>query len=91
MSEDSMYKMAEQRADDKISFQRHLISYVSVNLFLFVINFILSPHEWWFMWVSLFWGIGLLIHFLKAYVLYDKFDGKYRDDMIENELEKMKK
>jgi hypothetical protein len=50
-----------------------------------------SRGEWWFYWVTLFWGIGLVSHYLKTFVFFEKFDEKYRDQMIEKEMEKMRK
>ncbi len=42
----------------------HLISYVSVQVGLFAINMLTSPHELWFYWPMLAWGIGLFTHAL---------------------------
>lgn len=36
------------------------------------------------------WGIGLILHFLKAFVLVDKLNVD-RERMIEEEMKKMKK
>ena len=91
MSESDLYKRAEKRVDEKMGFYRHLYSFVAVNILLAVINLVFSPEDWWFMWVTLFWGIGLLIHFVKTFIVFDRFDEKYRDQMIEKEMEKMKK
>lgn len=56
---------------------------------LFIINYLFTPNEWWFYWVALFWGIGVLFNYLKVFIIYDKFDELYRDNMIEKEMEKM--
>ena len=94
MSEDDLYRRAEKRVDEKIGFYRHLYSFVGVNALLFIINLItnIMSHsgEWWFYWVTLFWGIGLFIHFLKTFVFTEKLEDN-RDKMIEKEMEKMKK
>ena len=90
MSESEIYKRAEKRVDEKMGFYRHLYSYVAVNVILIVINVLFSRGEWWFYWVSLFWGIGLVSHYLKTFVFFERFDEKYRDKMIEKEMEKMK-
>ena len=90
MSEEDLYKKAERRADEKIGFYKHLISFAGVNIFMIVINALTSPGDWWFYWVTIFWGIALLIHFLRIFVLTGKLEDN-RDKMIENEMEKMKK
>jgi len=88
--QEELYKIAEKRVDEKIGFLKHLYSYITVNIILFVINLIFNPYEWWFMWVSLFWGIGLISHFLKVYILFDKFVEKYRNNMIKKEINKIR-
>ena len=94
MSEDNLYRIAEKRVDEKIGFYRHLYSFVGVNAFLFIVNlitnFLSHSNEWWFYWITIFWGIGLLIHFLKTFVFTKSLEDK-RDKMIKKEMEKMKK
>ena len=91
MSESDLYKRAEKRADEKIGFYRHLYSFIAVNIIFIVMNLVFSPGELWFYWVTIFWGIGLVTHFLKVFVFNKKMDEGYRDRMIEKEMEKMKK
>lgn len=91
MSESELYSRAEKRVDEKMGFYRHLYSFIAVNIILIIINILFSRGEWWFYWVTLFWGIGLVSHYLKTFVFFEKFDEKYRDQMIEKEMEKMRK
>ncbi|ADC46511.1 hypothetical protein mru_0660 [Methanobrevibacter ruminantium M1] len=91
MYEDKLYDKAERRVDEKIKFYRHLYSYIAVNVILAVINLIFFKGDWWFLWVSLFWGIGLVSHFIKTFVIFNYFDDHHRDSMIENEMAKMRK
>lgn len=92
MSEDELYRRAEKRADEKIGFYKHLYSFIGVNILLFIINLFTlgKTGEWWFYWVTVFWGIGLVIHFLRIFVLTGKLEDN-RDEMIEKEMEKLKK
>ena len=83
MSENEAKARAEKIVDEKIGFYHHLYSYIVVNVILAVINILFSPDHWWFIWVSFFWGIGLVTHFVRTHI--------YRDRMIEKEMEKMKK
>ena len=91
MSESELYKKKKKRVDEKMSFYHHLYSFIAVNIILIIINVLFSRGEWWFYWVTLFWGIGLVSHYLKTFVFFEKFDEKYRDQMIEKEMEKMRK
>lgn len=84
-------EIAEKRVERKIKFKRNLYSYIFVNIILAVINFIFTPEYWWVLWVMFFWGIGVLINFLNAYVLFDKFDSEeYRERKIQEEMEKLR-
>ena len=91
MSEENLYNRAERRVDEKIGFYRHLYSYVAVNVILAIVNILFSNGDWWFLWISFFWGIGLVAHFIKTFIVFDKFEGKHRESMIEKEIEKMRK
>ena len=65
-----MWEIAKRRA----SFKSHLGVYIVVNCFLWAIWFFTSndgvPNSKypWPIWSTLGWGIGLLFHFLGAYV-----------------------
>lgn len=86
-----IYEKAEKRANEKIDFFKHLYSYLVVNFILFALNFLTSPNDWWFLWVALFWGIGLISHFLRVYVIGEKVLGGYREKMVEKEMENIRK
>lgn len=90
MQIDKIYTRAQEKVNEKIKFYRHMFSYMTTILLLFVVNYICTPEYWWVLWVAFFWGIGVLLNFLKVYVIYDKFDEVYRERMIEEEINKMK-
>ncbi len=94
MSDNDLYRRAEKRADEKIGFYKHLYSFVGVNIMLFVINLVTNimggEGGWWFYWVTVFWGIGLVFHFLKTFVFSNRLEDN-REQMIEKEMEKLKK
>ncbi|MFX1419266.1 MAG: 2TM domain-containing protein [Promethearchaeota archaeon] len=75
----------------------HLTSYISVMLFLFIINFITFPVYYWVIFPSIFWGAAVVLHII-LYIQY--FSGKAKgggiftsrkEHAIEKELEKMRK
>ncbi len=88
MVDNEIYKRAEKRADEKIDFYKHLYTYIFVNFIFLLVNVIFSPGEYWFLWISFFWGIGVISQFLKVFVFYDKFLDKCRSRMIEREMKK---
>ncbi|CAB3288586.1 Histidine kinase [Methanocaldococcus lauensis] len=48
----------------KRKFLIHLIIYIIVNAMFIVDNLLYTPKEIWFIYPLIFWGIGLLIHYL---------------------------
>ena len=62
--EEEAYREARRAAEHKIAFFRHLVSYVFVILFLFVVD----PSHWGARVVALAWGIGLASHFFQVMV-----------------------
>ena len=86
---DSIRLRAKERVDAKIKFYMNFISYVIVNSVLFVINWLYTPEFWWVAFPVLFWGIGVLMNFLKAFVIMDMFDGNYREHKIQEEMERL--
>lgn len=89
---DNIRDVAEKKEDAKIEFYKNFISYVVVNAILAVINFLFTPDIWWVLFPLFIWGIGVLFDFLKAFVLYGRFDGEeYRERKIEQEMEKLRK
>lgn len=71
--DESLWRVAKKRAE----FKRHLISYILVNIMLWVIwgftNFdrvieARIPNFPWPAYVTFFWGIGLAFNFFGAYV-----------------------
>ena len=88
--DDNLRTRAEERVNRKIEFLRNFKAYLIVNAILAVINAVFSPDFWWVSFPLFFWGIGVVIDFLKAYVLIDDFDSEsYRERKIQEEMEKL--
>lgn len=88
---DTLRARAEERVNLKIKFYRNLKVYLIVNAVLVVINWFGSSDFWWVSFPIVFWGIGVLVDFLKAYVFIDDFDSDdYRERKIQEEMEKLR-
>ena len=44
------------------SFAVHLFAYVATVLILLFVNLTVTPKVWWFYWVALGWGAGIIAH-----------------------------
>ena len=73
---DEKYEEAKKRVKELKDFYRNLLTYVGVNILLIIINLITSPGSLWFYWVTIFWGIAILLHASKVFILKGKFLGK---------------
>ena len=77
---------AKKIAQRKMDFVRHAIIYAIVMAVLAIINNVTwGGYQWW-LWPALGWGIGVVAHFLSAF-LYQ--GGNLEKRLIQKELEKM--
>jgi hypothetical protein len=78
--------LARNIARRKVAFIRHAISYLVVLVGLALINNLTwGGYQWW-LWVAFGWGIGVVSHFLSAF-LYQS--GSLVERLAKRELEKM--
>lgn len=75
-NDDEKYKRAKRRLEDVKGFYTNLFSYIVINIFLFIINIVFTPGTWWFLFPLIFWGIGVLFHFLGVFVFEKRVFGK---------------
>ena len=89
---DEQYKEAKAKVSELKSFYKNLISYISVNVILIIINLAASPGSLWFYWITIFWGIAILIQASKVFLIKDKFLGKdWEEKKIKDIMEKENK
>ena len=83
--DEKLWQLATQRA----RFRGKVLSYIAVNIFLWAIWLITKNHDYnhsfipWPAWVSLGWGFGLAINYVKIYHMNG-------DDEIQKEYDKLK-
>jgi hypothetical protein len=64
--EQQRYERARKRVQALKGFYIHAVTYVLVNIGLFVIN-LMTGGGWWFFWPLIGWGIGLAAHGLNVF------------------------
>lgn len=82
---------AEKRVEEKLGFLKHLVVYIIVNAFLFVINAVTGPKFWWFLFPLGGWGIALVAHFVTVFVLGGGLVEEWRRKEIEKEAERLRR
>lgn len=88
---DVKYENAKARVKELKDFYRNLLTYIAVNILLIAINLITNPSHLWFYWVTLFWGIGIVLHASKVFFLKGRFLGKdWEEKKIQQIMKKEK-
>lgn len=83
------YDIAKQRVKKKSDFRSHLVTYLIICSFLFVINLMTSPGYLWAIWPAMGWGIGLAFHaFSVMGIIADKDN---EEELIQKELRRMER
>jgi len=71
--EEEKLKRAKKRARRLRKFYSGLIAYIVVNIILIIINLVTSPGSYWFYWVTIFWGIAIILDAVKTFAgVYDE-------------------
>jgi hypothetical protein len=83
---DERYEKAKKRVEELKKFYGNLITYVAVNILLIIINLVTSPRSLWFYWVTIFWGLAILLHASRVFVLRGKFLGEEWEEKKIREL-----
>ncbi|MCP5469859.1 MAG: 2TM domain-containing protein [Chlamydiales bacterium] len=86
--DDERYKKAKKRVAKLRSFYSNLITFILVNVLLIIINLIADPHSLWFYWVTLIWGIILIVQAFNTFTIRDSFLG---EEWERKKVEKMLK
>lgn len=85
---DEEYWRVRRRVRRVLRFYRHLVTFVAVNLLLFLIDFISSREEFFVQWVALVWGAILALHFLNTFVFSALLGSDAERHMIDKEMQK---
>ena len=88
----SEIRKARKQVKKKKEFYQHLMSFVTVNCFLMVINLLTSPNHLWFIYPILGWGMGLMFHYVDVFGVpgFGMLDKGWEEREIENELRRMR-
>ena len=89
---DERYKKAKKRVEELKKFYGNVVTYVAINIVLIVINLVTNPGSLWFYWVTIFWGMAILLHASRVFILRGKFlGGEWEEKKIRELMEKEEK
>jgi Na+/melibiose symporter-like transporter len=82
--------LTEQQARHRVRQLRIFYSqvgwFVAINIFLLVVNLVTSPNDLWFYWVTIFWGLALL---LQAFTVFFTKGSLFGKDWEERKVAKL--
>jgi 2TM domain len=64
-----MKKQHISNSQKRREFKSHLMSFIVINGFLILLNLFTSPSYFWAIYPILGWGLGLLLHGIKTYMI----------------------
>jgi hypothetical protein len=83
-TDDERYAKARDKVEAKMGFLTHLFIFVVVN----VVFIIIAGEDW--LWVTLFWGIGLAIHAFSTFFGDSDAVNSWKERQIQKELDRGK-
>lgn len=92
MASDDKMEKVQRRVRRMRQFYASVVTFFFVNILLVVINLWTNPHNLWFYWVTIIWGIVLIAQAFNLFTIRDHFLGdEWEKKKINELLEKDKK
>jgi len=89
--EDEAYRRAQADVQKIRGFYIYFGIYILFNILLFTINAVTAWGEWWFCWITIFWGAGILMYAASVWGGKHFLGKEWEDKKIQQVLEKEKK
>lgn len=77
---DDRYEQARRRVEAKMGFFSHLVVFAVIN----IVFLIVAGTDW--LWVTLFWGIGLVLHAWQVFFSESGAVAEWKEKQIQKEL-----
>ncbi len=84
--DDPKYQKAKTRVRKMRHFYTNVVTYFLVNIILIIVNLLVDPGELWFYWVTLIWGIVLIVQAFNIFTIRDSVLGDAWEKKKINEL-----
>ena len=79
-------RQAIEYVRDIKGFYAHALTYTVIIAGLFLLNAFISPGRWWVLFAAIGWGIGLLVHALNVFEVFDFFGPEWERKQVEKRL-----
>ncbi|MCB0601554.1 MAG: 2TM domain-containing protein [Saprospiraceae bacterium] len=91
MYDADLHRIAYKRVRTKARFRKHLGVYLVMGTFFFILNMLTDRHDLWFYWPMLGWGLGLSMHYLRAYGLPGSDPDEWEEKQMQKELARLER
>lgn len=90
---DEDYLKARRRVKVKKGFYYHFATYCICIIFLFIINILTDPFDFWFQYPMASWGVAIAFHYIGVFGIpgFNHRDDNWEEKAIQKELDKIKK
>jgi len=89
--QDIKYQQALERVQEEKNFYNHLIVYVVVISLIWILNYVTTPGNYWAIWATIGWGIGLFFHGLGVFGKNIFFGKSWEERRVREILDKDEK
>jgi transcriptional regulator with XRE-family HTH domain len=79
-------RQAIEYVRDIKGFYTHALTYMVLITGLILLNAFISPGRWWVLFAAIGWGIGLLVHALNVFEVFDFFGPEWEKKQVEKRL-----
>lgn len=91
MYDADLHRIAYKRVRTKARFRKHLGVYLVMGTFFFILNMLTDRHDLWFYWPMLGWGLGLSMHYLRAYGLPGSDPDEWEEKEMRKEMDRLER
>lgn len=89
MQDNDLLEKAKKRVKHRKEFNIHLITYICIMPFLFLINYLTSPDFWWFFFPLGGWGLALVMHYVAMFGIFGINSKDWEKKALEQEMDRL--
>lgn len=91
MDKKNRIETAQKRVKAKKQFYSHFNAFCIVTIVLFLINFVVTPGVWWFLFAIVGWAFAVLGHYLNVFGFPSFRDEIWEEEQFELEMDKLER
>lgn len=89
MNDNELMKKAKKRVKAKKEFNIHLIVFLCIMPFIFMINWLTTPGFWWAFFSLGGWGFALIMHYVTQFGFFGLNSPDWEKKALEKEMDRL--